>query len=375
MKKNIFLSVLLPVFAAAWLAGCKKEAPPPPPTPPTPTPTPQPGTAVFLESGHLVHVDLQTKKSIPLTSGSSVEWAPSLSPDGQWVLYWSNAETGFYNLWKIRVDGTRRTTLTEHEAHGLPEEGLNLLLNNAPAWNTKGDQVYFSFAGDLWRTSSEGYNPETLLSSWQACCPFPSKDEKTIWFVAQGRGSVYNLWALDLASREVTPVTRYTDWNVGSPSLSPDGRKILFNLFRDNVSQIHSMNTDGSNIAPVSADTQSFTPAWAQNGRKILYTKIGKDGRLQVWMMNASGTDPQPLGGAGSHSPSWGPRWVLPEGLPTPVSKPAKTASPEPVKPTPPQALKTAPTPTPQAPTPASPPPGQTPAGTPQSGEIIEIGF
>lgn len=306
---------------------------------------------MFVQGGHLMRLDLKSKTLVPLTSGKSAEWFPSVSPDGKWVAYWSDAETGYFNLWKIQTDGTDREALTTHEESGLSVAGQNLLLDNAPSWDREGKKIYYSFAGDLWVMDADGYNPETLLTGWEAFRPFPSSDGNEVLFVAKGRGAVYNLWSLNLASRDVKQVTHYTDWNVGSPSLSPDGRKILFNLFRENVTQVYVMNADGTGAVNLTANNHSLSPRWAQGGLKVLYvTSRPDDWTLNLWWMDPNGTNPEELTTEGGTSPSWGPYLEADAAVPTPIGKRPAAVPTAVVKPTPVAAPPEGPpTPTPAA--------------------------
>jgi Tol biopolymer transport system component len=243
------------------------------------------------------------------------------------VAYWSNAEGGIYNLWKIGLDGGDRTQLTYDQADGLRTGDLNLLVNSAPSWSKDGKRIVYSFAGDLWMMDSDGFNPESILLGRSALCPFFSADDKMVYFVTDSGDSVHNLWSLTLSDRTLKKVTQYSDWNVGSPSLLPDGR-ILFNLYRANVTQVYTMNADGSGPVNLTNDNRSLCPKSAIQGRSMVYcsyeTQEAGD-LLNVFMAKANGTEPKALTRDGGTSPSWAPDRPRPAaGLPTPVGGKAK---------------------------------------------------
>lgn len=319
------LLVLTVALAAAGL-GCKKEVPPPPPPPPTPTPQPPAGNVVFIQGGHLLKIALKGMEIVPLTSGKSTEWFPAVSPLGDEVLYWSNAasgqeEEGVYNLWKIRIDGTGRTQLTSNETNAINHASQNLLMNNAPAWSSDAKKIVYSLDGDIWMMGPDGFNPETVLLGYGAFCPSFSPDGKTVLFVSRKGDPVFNLWTVNLNDRTVKKLTNYTDWNVGSPSFSPNGQKILYNLYKESVTQVYVCSADGSSPLNLTSDNKSLMPRWAENGHKVVYCSAQGDGPgLSVFIMNENGTDPKPVTGSQATSPSWGPQYLtIP--LPTPITK------------------------------------------------------
>ena len=318
---------LLPVLALAFLlaagtTACKKEVPPPPPPPPTPTPVPPAGNVVFTQSGHLFRVNLKGMEVTPLTGGKSTEWFPALSPLGDEILYWSDAgEGGVYNLWKIKIDGTGRTQLTFNDINAITDASQNLHINNAPSWSFDAKKIVYSLDGDIWMMEPDGFNPETVLLGYGAFCPHFSKDGLTVFFIARHGDPVYNLWSVSLLDRSVKKVTPYTEWNVGSPSLSPDGRRVLYCLYKENVSQVYVCNPDGTAPLNLTSDKRSLMPRWAENGNKVIYcTSSVEAPELNVFMMNSNGTDPKPITTSQGTSPTWGPQYLMVP-LPTPVGK------------------------------------------------------
>lgn len=319
-KQPRLLALLLLTLLLGWgvSTGCKKKVEAPPPPPPTPTPVIPPGSLVFVQRGHLVRLDLEASQRTPLTSGQSTEWFPACSPQGNQVAYWSNAEGGVYNLWKIDLNGSNRVQLTFDDADSLPPAVQNLLINDSPSWSADGKKLLYSQDGDLWEMDSDGYNPETLLTGRQAFSPIYSPDGKTVLFISNSDGGVFNLWSFSLSDLSVKKLTAYTDWNVGSPSFSADGRKVLFNLYRANTTQVYLMNADGTEPVNLTNNNRSLCPRFAQNDRKIVFCSYagGEDVGLNVFMASATGVDVKQLTTDGGSSPTWAPSTGLAE--PTP---------------------------------------------------------
>jgi Tol biopolymer transport system component len=330
-SKLVLLWAFIFVLGTFFSTACKPKTVVLPPPVPTPTPVVPPGSIVFVQRGHLVRLDLDSSQSTPLTSGKSTEWYPACSPKGDQVVYWSNAvdsnsdsksETGVYNLWKVNLDGSNRVQITYDETNSLKTSDQNLLVNDAPSWSFDGKKILYSLEGDIWMMDSDGYNPESVLLGHSALCPQFSPDGKSIMFISNADDTVYNIWTVAIPDKSLKKLTAYTDWNVGSPSFSMDGKKILFNLYREDTTQVYTIDAaDGTNPINITNNNRSLCPKFAQNDRKILYCTYGTgdDVSLDIFMANNNGTESKSLNLEGGASPSWAPARVLlaPASLPT----------------------------------------------------------
>jgi Tol biopolymer transport system component len=78
-------------------------------------------TEVAFMCRNLIHGDIcvigvDGTGLVNLTTSGHVEWSPSWSPDGRWIV-WSRSKSldageDFGDLWRMRADGTRKTRLT-----------------------------------------------------------------------------------------------------------------------------------------------------------------------------------------------------------------------------------------------------------------------
>ena len=326
MRSRLFAQTLLALLtvAAGFCAfSCKKKEVYVPPVVATPVPAAPAGLVIFVQRGHLAMIDLASSEVTPLTSGTSTEWFPAASPKGDEAVYWSNAEGGVYQLWKIDLGGSHhREQLTFDETNSLKTNDQNLLINDSPSWSADGQKIIYAIEGDIWMMDSDGYNPETLLSGHSAICPVISPDGKSVLYLSNAGDSVYNIWVLNLSDKSTTKLTNYTDWNVGSPSYSTDGRKILFNLYRANMTQIYTIDSDGGNPVNFTTNTHSLCPRFAQGDKKIVYcSSTDEDDALNLDIADESGANVKQLTEDGGTSPSWAPALPAAVSLPTPIGK------------------------------------------------------
>lgn len=83
---------------------------------------------------------------------------------------------------------------------------------------------------------------------------------------------------------------------VSGPAVSPDGKKVLYGVSYESVEQnksnneLYVMNIDGSDATRLTRTPQSEgQAAWINGGKEIAFV-AEKDGKPQMWVMNADGT-------------------------------------------------------------------------------------
>jgi len=79
--------------------------------------------------------------------------------------------------------------------------------------------------------------------------------------------------------------------NDGNPDISPDGKLIAFNNFKNGKADILIMNIDGSRITSLTNDTlDNRWPRFTPDGKLIAYTRVaGKNS--DIWMMDYNGNN------------------------------------------------------------------------------------
>jgi Tol biopolymer transport system component len=194
-----------------------------------------------------------------LTPGSAVCGAPTWSPDGAWLacVQWEPAGAEA-NIRLIRADGSEARALTSGAG-----------INGGPVW-TKDGLIYFT-------TNRE-------------------------------RGGMsFDLYVMDETGADPRKVAAIPGL-MGRPALSPNGRQLVYAaLVGPETPGLFVMDTRGQQSAMggrAIGPTNSAEPAWAPDGRTLLFTSW-KDGNAEVYSMDASGgsvkrltTSPAADGGA-----------------------------------------------------------------------------
>ena len=158
----------------------------------------------------------------------------------------------------------------------------------------------------------EGANPaeaEVLAEGTAAlafavvCAEPPPADPGKIAFTTNAVG----LLGILVVNPDGTGLTNLTPEGAAEqdPVWSPDARRLLF--IGDGDLQV--MNADGTGREPLTEGRNIVEYRWSPDGSRIAFTQVeleGNDIITVVWVMNATGTDPQELAREAS-GPTWSP--------------------------------------------------------------------
>jgi Tol biopolymer transport system component len=162
-----------------------------------------------------------------------------------------------------------------------------------------------NFTDDIYLMKADGSDQRQLTRSNDypgATAPAWSPDGRKIAFIDE----LYALevMRLDGSQRKLVnspPATSALPSEDSSPAWSPDGRTIVFAQKKANRSlQIYVTNADGSGKHQLTHKGLNAFPSWSADGRRILFSHLQRkkhrpDLRVEIYVMNASGTDQQPL--------------------------------------------------------------------------------
>ena len=175
-----------------------------------------------------------------LTNNKVYEAEVTVSPDGKWIVFGRQID-GNMDIWRMKTDGTDEKQITftpdwqEGAPYFLPDSETILfrawLASAKSEVSKKREETgkYFQTPMTIFTMKLDGSDvqPRTFTDgmNW---APFPAPDGRHFVYVRVDDGSNWEVYLGDLAGEEEP---RRLTWNPnfdGFPSISPDGKKMLF---------------------------------------------------------------------------------------------------------------------------------------------------
>lgn len=215
---------------------------------------------------------------VRLTSRTGEEFFPSLSPDGEFVAYASQA-AGNWDIYLQRVGGERPINLTDDSASADTE----------PAFSPDGRTIAFRSERDgggifvmgatgenVKRLSTIGHNPSWSRAGDEILANVDPITDPMARTVAKEQ-----LWAIEAASgkrRLVTPN------DAVQASWSPNGHRIAYwGVHRGGQRDIWTIAASGADPKLVTDDNAvDWNPVWSPDGR-YLYFASERGGTMNLW--------------------------------------------------------------------------------------------
>ncbi len=156
-------------------------------------------------------------------------------------------------------------------------------------------QIYKNYNLDqICLMNGDGSGKRQLTNNKNANYIFPSlaPDGKSAIYVGQESASQgYEIYEMELATGKVRQLTQNMG-DVNAPSISPDGRYIVFDRRSVNHQSIWLMDRDGGNaheiFGPPAGD--GWDAIWSPDGSQLLLAS-NRAGGIQLFIMDTSGTD------------------------------------------------------------------------------------
>lgn len=257
------------------------------------------------ETMELVSVNLSTWIETQLTQDPDAENSyPIASPDGRWIAYQSNRD-GDFEIYIVNSFGGQRRQLT-----------YNTRTDRLPSWSPDGQWILFSSDVngnenyDLRRISFDGNVEEEVFSNGQRNSHARySPDGRFIIFTTGADPRNAATWEIARLDTETGETRLLTNNNVrdASPVFSPDGNTILYITYTGTSNAIATMSLNGqSQRILYDTDMNEWAASYSPDGLYISFT-AEVDGRDQVFLMTAEGTEAQQITSIGGLYASWIP--------------------------------------------------------------------
>ena len=197
---------------------------------------------IVVRSGDIQVIGMDGAFIDNLTDKVATYGSMDLSPDGQWVTFYSNRDN-CAGIWKVKIDGTDLANLTGTDFNAVR-------CNQMPRWSPDGTKILFNTSRNqtysAYVMNADGSNPHNVSTGYDA---------------PEGSGV----------------------WPAG---WTPDGRPVWHKVF--NGVQDYVANADGSNIQPLFGRTGDHSPVWSPDGSKVAFIR-GDLPQADLWVADANG--------------------------------------------------------------------------------------
>ena len=238
-------------------------------------------------------------------------WSPAISPDGKTIAYISYDNSGYQQIFTIKIDGSKKKQVTTDPNK---KWGIEWLTNEIS---------YISYDKDIEKifiVSLDGSKRRKLLNEtirqgrelggssrfWGAGSWNP--ENKKILFTSLGKNGYEKIFIanIDGTGKKQFINDNSRQWN---PRWSPDGNSIVF-ISEDNKSheQLFMVSADGTGMKQITTDGFKKSDLnWGKGGILFISTEIQKASSVKIFIVNPDGSGYRRLIDQGFNQEN--PRW------------------------------------------------------------------
>jgi TolB protein len=182
----------------------------------------------------------------------------------------------------VSSDGTGLANVTNHPSR-----------DTAAAWSPDGEDIIFSSDRDGASEQLHFFRMKTDGSGQKRLTGKPGYEMMPAWasdgrlFFAgdriDGRSRVLDIFSIDPENPDDEGIIISRRFHDSYPSVSPDGRRIVFVSQSDGNDEIYLMNADGSGLVRLTRNLSVDThPKFSSDGMKVIFSS-NRNGRFEIF--------------------------------------------------------------------------------------------
>lgn len=246
-------------------------------------------------------MNLSNRVEIRLSTATSNELYPAVSPDGSHIAFMSDQD-GDYDIYVMDINGGGTMKLTD-----------NTVIDRIPSWSPDGAWIAFSSdtrgdgSHDLYQVRTDGSDLQTLFSGGRSSQPRFSPDGRYVVFTGGSRAdaATWEIMRMDVETRDVIALTD-NDVMDAAPSFAPDG-SLIYMTEGDGYAALARIGIDGGESSIVYDGLgYDWGAAYSPDGSQITFTS-DLSGRDEIYLMPAGGGEIRAVTDLGGMGAEWLP--------------------------------------------------------------------
>jgi TolB protein len=221
-----------------------------------------------------------------------IDFEPAWSPDGKTIAYAHNDtlsdSTGIY---LVDTSGSNKRIL---------------FAGNSPTWSPDNKWIAFSYNAQIYKIRITGDSLTQLTTEGRNFFPSWSPDGQWIVYDRSDQPKGYGVWIMKNDSSE-----NHSIGGGALPAWHPDGKIVIASVGISSISietkfvLLYPFEAKTADTMSVVKGNENYYPQFSPDGTKIIFQSQPDGGEINVWIMNADGSNKNQLTNSGGYSPAW----------------------------------------------------------------------
>jgi len=238
-----------------------------------------------------------------ITNVEAHNYYPVYSPLSGSIVYASNQNGGFFDLFLFIFQGSKLIRLTENIGNVL-----------SPSFSPDGKRILFANRAaegptSLWTVDNTGENskllyagPNTIVSAdW-------SPDGKTIAYaMAVDSPDSYEVFLMNSDTTDIRQLTHGLPGIGGSLDWSPDGKYLLIYAGASGDKNIFRIDVEARTAAQLTNGGNNAASTYSPDGQWIAFNSLRNNDQTDLYIMRADGSSMRQI--TDNPEPDWQPQW------------------------------------------------------------------